>query len=63
MTLDIVGRYIQMTDELETVYVGQGFHYIQEDQPDAIGRALFDWIGEKSIKDMTVRVCVDTGLA
>lgn len=28
----------------ETVYVGQGFHFIQEDQPDAIGRAISDWL-------------------
>lgn len=29
---------------LETVYVGQGLHFIQEDQPDAIGRAIDDWL-------------------
>ena len=28
----------------ETAYVGQGFHFIQEDQPDAIGRAISDWL-------------------
>lgn len=27
----------------ESVYVGQGLHYIQEDHPEAIGRALADW--------------------
>ena len=27
----------------ETAYVGLGIHFIQEDQPDAIGRALSDW--------------------
>jgi haloalkane dehalogenase len=29
---------------LETVYVGQGIHYIQEDHPHAIGKALASWI-------------------
>ena len=28
---------------LETVYIGQGMHYVQEDQPDAIGRGIADW--------------------
>lgn len=27
----------------ETVYVGLGLHFIQEDQPEAIGRAISDW--------------------
>jgi haloalkane dehalogenase len=29
---------------LETVYVGPGLHFIQEDQPEAIGRALREWL-------------------
>jgi haloalkane dehalogenase len=29
---------------LKTVYVGQGIHFIQEDHPDAIGKALANWI-------------------
>ena len=29
--------------ELEAVYVGKGKHYIQEDQPHAIGKALKNW--------------------
>lgn len=28
---------------IETVFVGGGLHYIQEDQPEAIGRAIADW--------------------
>ena len=28
----------------ETAYIGQGFHFIQEDNPDAIGRAVSDWM-------------------
>ena len=30
---------------LERVDIGKGKHYVQEDQPDAIGRALSDWLG------------------
>lgn len=40
----LVPWYAQNIRRLETVFVGQGFHFIQEDNPDAIGRALFDWI-------------------
>lgn len=29
---------------IETAFVGEGLHYIQEDQPEAIGRALADWL-------------------
>jgi len=28
---------------IETVYIGSGLHYVQEDQPYAIGRAIADW--------------------
>ena len=28
---------------LESVFVGQGIHFIQEDQPEIIGRAIADW--------------------
>ncbi len=28
---------------METSFVGGGLHYIQEDQPEAIGRAIADW--------------------
>lgn len=28
---------------IETAFVGGGLHYIQEDQPEAIGRAVADW--------------------
>jgi haloalkane dehalogenase len=27
----------------ETAYIGPGLHYVQEDQPEAIGRAVADW--------------------
>jgi hypothetical protein len=36
--------YTARIKRLETVYLGQGFHFVQEDQPDAIGRALSDWL-------------------
>lgn len=28
---------------IETVYIGHGLHYVQEDNPFAIGRAISDW--------------------
>ncbi len=31
-------------EHLEAAYIGQGLHFIQEDQPDAIGRAISDWM-------------------
>ncbi|MGB9357969.1 MAG: haloalkane dehalogenase [Acidimicrobiia bacterium] len=34
-----------MFPNTETVFVGKGRHYIQEDQPEAIGEALSDWLG------------------
>lgn len=40
-TMDWYRKTIQ---DIETVFVGQGLHFIQEDQPLAIGRALDDWI-------------------
>jgi len=39
-----VAWYIQRIANLETSFVGQGMHYIQEDQPDGVGRAIADWI-------------------
>ena len=30
-------------NNLEYVFVGQGIHFIQEDQPEIIGRAIADW--------------------
>ena len=30
-------------NNIETVYIGAGLHYVQEDQPYAIGRAISDW--------------------
>lgn len=39
-----VGWYVERIANLETSFIGQGFHYIQEDHPDAIGREIADWI-------------------
>lgn len=36
--------YKSTIKNLETAYVGQGLHFIQEDQPLAIGRAVEDWL-------------------
>lgn len=36
--------YIENIRNLETAYIGQGLHFIQEDQPAAIGLALKDWL-------------------
>ncbi|MCF2858406.1 haloalkane dehalogenase [Pseudoalteromonas sp. SMS1] len=40
----VLSWYIEHINELETAYIGQGLHYLPEDQPDAIGRALDDWL-------------------
>jgi len=40
----VVPWYKKKIKNLETVYIGQGLHFIQEDQPDSIGRALNDWM-------------------
>jgi len=39
-----VDWYVTKILNLETAFVGQGLHFIQEDQPDSIGRAIADWM-------------------
>lgn len=39
-----VGWYASRIRNLETAFVGQGLHFLQEDQPVAIGRAVSDWL-------------------
>lgn len=39
-----VSWYVGKIADIETVFIGQGLHFIQEDQPDGIGRALADWM-------------------
>jgi len=36
--------YTQNIKNIETHFVGQGLHLLQEDQPKAIGHALADWL-------------------
>ena len=35
--------WAERAKNIETVYIGHGLHYVQEDQPYAIGRAIADW--------------------
>jgi len=41
---EAISWYVDKISNLETVFIGQGLHYIQEDQPDAIGLAIADWL-------------------
>lgn len=41
---EAVPFYTGLIADIETAFVGKGLHFIQEDQPDAIGRALADWL-------------------
>ena len=40
----VLDWYTSNIKNIETNFVGQGFHFIQEDQPEAIGRAIRDWL-------------------
>ena len=40
---DVVDFLAQRLANYESVYVGRGLHFIQEDHPEAIGRAIADW--------------------
>ena len=39
----IVDWWAARAKNMETAYIGAGLHYVQEDQPYAIGRAIADW--------------------
>lgn len=39
----VVEWYTANLRNLEKVFVGQGLHFLQEGQPDAIGRAMREW--------------------
>ena len=41
-------RIATMFPNTESVFVGKGRHYIQEDQPEAIGVALSNWLERTS---------------
>ena len=40
----VVPWYTDRIKNLETRYLGQGFHYRQEDHPENIGRSIADWM-------------------
>lgn len=42
-TPEAADYWSERANNIETVYVGHGLHYVQEDQPFAIGRAMADW--------------------
>jgi haloalkane dehalogenase len=35
---------------VDTAFVGYGIHYLQEDQPEAVGRAVSEWIRRTAVK-------------
>ncbi len=39
----LVPHYQNTIKNLDTAYIGQGLHFVQEDQPVAVGRALSEW--------------------
>lgn len=41
--VDAADYWATRAKNIETVYIGHGLHYVQEDQPFAIGRAISDW--------------------
>jgi len=42
---EIAAYFAENLKNIETNYVGPGYHYIQEDHPHMIGRELADWLG------------------
>ncbi len=40
---ELVDWWAERAKNIETVYIGPGLHFVQEDQPYAIGRAISDW--------------------
>ena len=42
---DNVAEIQEQVSNLDAVFIGKGKHYVQEDQPDAIGQAIKSWIG------------------
>lgn len=45
LMLPAVVDYVKANaSNLEDVYLGEGVHYVQEDHPDAIGKALREWL-------------------
>ncbi|MEO0836425.1 MAG: haloalkane dehalogenase [Cyanobacteria bacterium J06642_3] len=46
-TPDVVSFIPQVMNNVETRFIGAGLHYIQEDQPEAIGRNISDWLRDR----------------
>lgn len=44
LTKDSVAELEATLSNLTSVHIGKGKHYVQEDQPDAIGQALAEWL-------------------
>jgi len=42
-TPEVADYWAARAQNIETVYIGAGLHFVQEDQPYAIGRAISDW--------------------
>ena len=47
---DLADYYAQNVHNIETVYLGVGRHYVQEDHPESIGRAVRDWRRRLDVK-------------
>jgi len=41
---ELVAWTAENLPNIETAFVGAGIHFIQEDQPEAVGRAIADWL-------------------
>lgn len=41
---EVADWYATNMRNIETVFIGQGLHFVQEDQPFAIGRSIADWL-------------------
>lgn len=48
----VAAYFAENLANIETNYVGPGYHYIQEDHPHMIGRELADWLRRNNKKEM-----------
>ena len=39
----VADELVKRVKNLQSTFIGAGRHYVQEDQPEMIGRALADW--------------------
>ncbi len=49
---------VENLKNLETAFVGYGIHFIQEDNPEAVGRAIAEWYRRLSVKEASVQMDV-----